>query len=166
MDNSIFELNPNIIETNLFNILILLGILIYAYQNIFHPTLEKRREEILVQIENAQQEILLASQSYEFAEKALMQSIFTFQLWKELYEKEKTDLINQKYNQLLNLLKENFELSENLIGNLEKKSSAELQQYILFLTASLILRKFYSLSDEEQSKFIEVNLATLAKRKY
>jgi len=165
-DNKIFELNPNLIETNLFNILILLGILIYAYQNIFYPTLEERREEILAKVQNAQQEIVLASQSYELAEKALIQSIFTFQLWKELYEKEKTDLIIQKYNQLSNLLKENFQLSDNLITTLEKKASAELQQYVLFLTASLILRKFYSLSDEEQSKFIEANIALLSKRKY
>lgn len=166
MNNKLFELNPNIVETNLFNILILIGILIYAYQKIFQPTLEKRREEIVKRVENAQQEIVLATQSYDFAEKALTQSIFTFQLWKELYEQEKTELITQKYNQLSVLLKENFQLSDSLITALEKKASTELQQYVLFLSASLILRKFYALSEEEQSKFIEVNITLLLNRKY
>jgi len=39
--------------------------------------------------------------------------------------------------------------------NFEKKAFLSLQRYIIFLTASRILRKFLFLSDFEQSKLIE-----------
>ena len=45
--------------------------------------------------------------------------------------------------------------TETLMKNFEKKAFLSLQRYIIFLTASRILRKFLFLSDFEQSKLIE-----------
>jgi len=48
-----------------------------------------------------------------------------------------------------------------LITNFEKKAFLSLQRYILFLTASRILRKFLELSEVEQSKFLEKTISKL-----
>ena len=156
-EESFFQFNVNLLETNLFNILILLGILFYAYQVSFRQSLENRQQEIFQIIENAQKEVLLASQSYQLAEKAFTQSFFWFQSWKSLYEKEKEEVISNQYFQLRVNLAQSFELTENLVTTLEKKSFSDLQRYVLFLTASKILRKFVSLSEMEQSSLIETN---------
>ena len=58
-------------------------------------------------------------------------------------------------------LLETFTTTENLITNFEKKAFLSLQRYIIFVTASRILRKFLFLSEQEQSKLIEVTIAKL-----
>ena len=98
---------------------------------------------------------------YYLAEKGFTQSLFWLQSWKVLYEKDKIDLVTNKYNLVKNGLLETFTTTENLITNFEKKAFISLQRYIIFVTASRILRKFLFLSEEEQSKLIEVTISKL-----
>jgi F-type H+-transporting ATPase subunit b len=160
-EEAFVELNTNILETNLINLLILIGLLIYGNQISIQPNLELRQKEISQTIENAQKDVLNASNSYSFAEKAFMQSIFWLQSWKELYQKEKIDIVKSKYKLVKNGFLETFATTENLIANFEKKSFLSLQRYIIFITASRILRKFLFLSEAEQSKLIEVTISKL-----
>ena len=51
------QLNPDILETNLVNILILIGILLYGNKVSFSVTLENRQKEIIQTIENAQKAV-------------------------------------------------------------------------------------------------------------
>lgn len=160
-----FGFNLNLLETNIFNIFILLGILIYAYQVSFKQTLETRQKEIFQTVENAQKEVTLATQSYELAEKSLTQTFFWFQSWKNFYEKEKIELTNQKYTQIQNQLEASLALTETIISTFEKKAFSDLQRLILLLTTSQILRKFFLLSEEEQTRLIDTNLSILMKRR-
>lgn len=160
-EEAFFEINSNFLETNLFNILLLLGILIYAYKVSFSVSLENRQNEIIQTIENAQNDILKATNYYFLAEKGFTQSFFWLQSWKALYEKDKVDIVETKYKQIKNGFLETFSTTENLIGNFEKKAFLSLQRYILFLTASRILRKFLELSEIEQSKFLEKTISKL-----
>ena len=75
--------------------------------------------------------------------------------------KNKVDLVTNKYNLVKSGLLETFTTTENLITNFEKKAFLSLQRYIIFVTASRILRKFLFLSEQEQSKLIEVTIAKL-----
>jgi len=152
---SFLEFNTNLLETNLFNILLLLGLLIYANKVSFSVGLADRQKEIIQTIENAQKDVLNASNYYYFAEKGFTQSLFWLQSWKSLYEQEKLDIVNSKYKQVKTGLTETFSTTEVLVSNFEKKAFLSLQRYIIFLTASRILRKFLFLSDLEQSKLIE-----------
>lgn len=160
-EEAFIELNPNILETNLFNILILIGLLVYANKTSFSVTLESRQKEIIQTIENAQKDVVNASNYYYLAEKGFTQSLFWLQSWKALYEKDKIDLVNNKYASVKKGLSETFETTENLITNFENKSFLALQRYMIFVTASKILRKFLYLSDAEQSKLIEVTISKL-----
>jgi hypothetical protein len=49
----------------------------------------------------------------------------------------------------------------NLIKNFESKAFISVQRYMIFITASRILRKFLFLSEAEQSKIVEITIAKL-----
>nr|YP_009545359.1 ATP synthase CF0 B subunit [Mallomonas splendens]AYO28513.1 ATP synthase CF0 B subunit [Mallomonas splendens] len=155
------QLNTNIFETNIINIGILIGILLYAYKSSFVQVLNNRQEEIAKVFENAEKDVLNASNYYSQAEKGFTQSFFWLNSWKMLYEKEKIEIVNKKYNLVKSGLLESFATTENLIRNFENKSFLLLQRYIVYLTISKILRKFLLLSEGEQSKLIEVTLSKL-----
>eukprot|EP01041_Mallomonas_annulata_P000025 gene25-28_t len=86
------QLNTNILETNVVNILILLGVLLYANKVSFSQSLGDRQLEIIKVIENAQKDVVNASTYYYQAERGFTQSLFWLQSWKVLYEAEKVDL--------------------------------------------------------------------------
>jgi F-type H+-transporting ATPase subunit b len=158
------EFNTNILETNLINILILIGVLLYVYKTSLSSTLENRQKEIIQIIENAQKDVTNASTYFFLAEKGFMQSLFCLQSWKLLYEKEKIDIVTIKYLGIKKGLKENFSTTENILKNFEKKAFTSLQRYLILITASKILRKFFFLSEKEQSKLIEVTISKLGER--
>jgi F-type H+-transporting ATPase subunit b len=155
------QLNPDILETNLVNILILIGILLYGNKVSFSVTLENRQKEIIQTIENAQKDVLNASNYYYLAEKGFTQSLFWLQSWKSLYDKEKVEIVNNKYKIVKTALTETFSTTESLIKNFENKTFLSLQRYIVLVTASKILRKFFFLSEKEQSKLIELTISKL-----
>jgi F-type H+-transporting ATPase subunit b len=155
------EFNTNILETNLINILLLFGLLFYANKVSFSGTLEERQKEIVQTIENAQKDVLNASNYYYLAERGFTQSLFWLQSWKTLYEKEKIEIVQTKYHTVKAGLTETFSTTENLITNFENKAFVALQRYIIFVTASKILRKFFFLSEKEQAKLIEVTVSKL-----
>jgi F-type H+-transporting ATPase subunit b len=160
-EDSFIEFNPNLLETNLINILILIGLLFYANKISFRSSLENRQKEIIQTIENAQKDVIDASTYFELAEKGFKQSFFWLQSWKILYEKEKKEIVLNKYKLVKNGLEENFSTTEILIKNFEKKAFLSLQRYIILVTASRILRKFLFLSEIEQAKLLEITITKL-----
>lgn len=160
-DEPFIQLNPNILETNVINILILLGVLLYANKVSFSKSLEDRQLEIIQVIENAQKDVVNASNYYYQAEKGFTQSLFWLQSWKSLYEKDKIELVNKKYTFVKTGLLETFATTENLIKNFENKAFLTLQRYVIYVTVSKILRKFLLLSEIEQSKLVEVTINKL-----
>ena len=137
------------------------SLLVYGNKVSFSVSLENRQKEIIQTIENAQKDVLNASNYYYLAEKGFTQSLFWLQSWKALYQKDKIDLVNNKYKLVQTGLLETFSTTENLINNFENKAFITLQQYMIFVTASKILRKFLFLSEAEQSKLIEVTISKL-----
>jgi F-type H+-transporting ATPase subunit b len=160
-EGSFIEFNTNILETNLINILLLFGLLFYANKVSFSGTLEDRQKEIVQTIENAQKDVLNASNYYYLAEKGFTQSLFWLQSWKILYEKDKSEIVEAKYQVVKAGLTETFNTTENLITNFETKSFVALQRYIIFVTVSKILRKFFFLNQKEQAQIIEGTLFKL-----
>ena len=152
------QLNTNFLETNVANILLLVGLLVYGYKVSFSVGLNIRQKDIIQTIENAQKDVLNASEYYVLAEKKYSQTIFWLQNWKTSYQKSKIEIVNNKYKVVKNGLLETFSTTENLIKNFENKSFLALQRYMILITASRILRKFLSLSKTQKSKFIETTL--------
>ena len=161
IEESFLEINTNILETNIINIGLLIGLLVYANKVSFSGTLENRKQEIIQTIENAQKDVVNASNYYYLAEKGFTQSLFWLQSWKMMYETDKVDLVNSKYKVVKSGLEESFQTTETLIKNFENKAFISLQRYMIFITASRILRKFLFLSEKEQSKLIETKISNL-----
>lgn len=155
------QLNPNILETNLVNILLLIALLLYGNKTSFSVSLANRQKEIAQTIDNAQKDVATASNYYILAEKGFTQSIFWLQSWKMVYEKEKIELVEGKYRLVKAGLVETFSTTEDLVKNFENKAFVALQKYMILVTASKILRKFLFLSEAEQSKLIEVTISKL-----
>ena len=125
-EESFIEFNTNILETNLINIFLLIGLLLYANKVSFSGTLENRQKDIIQTIENAQKDVLNASNYYYLAEKGFTQSLFWLQSWKILYEKDKVDLVNSKYQLVKSGLEETFSTTENLLVELKGKTILEV----------------------------------------
>lgn len=160
-EEAFIQINSNILETNLINILLLIGLLLYANKISFSSSLENRQQEIIQTIENAQKDVSNASDYYTMAEAGFKQSLFWLQSWKSFYQKEKVDLVNNKYNVVKKGLLETFSTSESLIKNFENKAFISLQRYIILVTASKILRKFLYLSPSEKSKLVDKTISKL-----
>ena len=160
-EESFIEFNTNILETNIINIFLLIGLLLYANKVSFSGTLESRQKDIIQTIENAQKDVLNASNYYYLAEKGFTQSLFWLQSWKILYENDKIEIVTNKYKTVKTALTETFSTTENLIQNFENKTFVSLQRYIILVTASKILRKFFFLSEKEQSQLIELTISKL-----
>jgi hypothetical protein len=155
------EFNSNLLETNVINLFILIGLLIYANKISIQPSLELRQQDISQTIENAQKDVLAASTYYSLSEQGFMQSVFWLKSWKTFYQKEKIESVTTKYKGVKKGLIDTFLTTENLIVNFEKKYFLTLQRYILFLTVSRILRKFLFLSENEKSQLIEETISKL-----
>jgi F0F1-type ATP synthase membrane subunit b/b' len=155
------EFNTNILETNAINLALLVGLLIYGNKISIQPGLQKRQEDIIQTIENAQKDVVNASNFYSVAEQGYAQSIFWFQSWKALYQKEKLEIVNIKYKLVKKGFLDTFTTTENIIKSSEKKSFLSLQKYILYVTASRVLRRFILLSENEQSKILETTISRL-----
>jgi len=82
-----------------------------------------------------------------------------------LYEKGKADLVTNKYKIIKSGLEETFDTTENLIKNFENKAFISIQRYMIFITASRILRKFLLLSEAEQAKIVEITISKLGGNK-
>lgn len=164
-EQQFLTINTNIFETNIINLSILMGLLVYLYKTSFTVTLENRQQEIIQTIENAQQDVQKASDYYYLAEKGFTQSLFWFQSWKNQYEKEKTDLVTSKYTAVKTGLKDIFDTTEKLMETFETRAFLSFQRYLILTAASKILRKFFFLSEKEKSKLIEITVSKLGEMK-
>lgn len=164
-EQPLLTINTNIFETNIINLSILIGLLVYLYKTSFTVTLENRQQEIIQTIENAQQDVQKASDYYYLAEKGFTQSLFWFQSWKNQYEKEKTNLVTAKYTAVKTGLKDIFETTEKLMETFETRAFLSFQRYLVLTAASKILRKFFFLSEKEKTKLIEITVSKLGEMK-
>nr|AYO28640.1 ATP synthase CF0 B subunit [Neotessella volvocina] len=159
------EFNLNILETNLVNIIILIALLLYGNKISFSVTLAARQQQILQTIENAQEDVKSALNFYNTAESGFKQSLFWLQSWKSIYEKDKISIVNNKYFIVKSALLETFQTTENLVKNFENKAFVSLQRAIISIVAGRIVRKFFSLSNDEKAKLIEITVNKLGEIK-
>ena len=75
--------------------------------------------------------------------------MFWLQSWKNLYEKDKVEIVETKYKLVKTGLTNTFSTTENLIKNFENKAFVSLQRYMVLITASRILRKFLFIGNNQ-----------------
>lgn len=156
-----FALNLNLLETNIINIFLLIGLLIYVKSTALDPGLKERQQEIYRQLENTKKDIFNSTEYYYLAEQAFSQNTFWLQSWQEFYKEEKYTLVNTLASTSFGFAASNIELTKNVINTLEKKSFLALQKYLLYIVTGKILRKFLTISEKDQSQLIESTLVKL-----
>jgi len=155
------QLNTNFLETNVVNILILVSLLVYAYKVNLSVNLEDRKKDIVTTIENAQKDVINATEYYLSTQKSYAQLLIWFQIWKTSYEEERIELVESQYRAIKKESLEIFFTTDNLIKNSEKKAFFQLKQYIILIIASRVLRKFLNLSEKDKSNFVETTISKL-----
>jgi len=66
-----FGLNTNILETNVINLGLLIGLLIYSFSDVIKSTLKEREESISLNLDTAANKLIFANQQFKDAEEAL-----------------------------------------------------------------------------------------------
>jgi F0F1-type ATP synthase membrane subunit b/b' len=66
-----FGLNTNILETNIINLSLLIGLLIYSFTDVIKSTLKEREESISLNLDTAANKLIFANQQFKDAEEAL-----------------------------------------------------------------------------------------------
>lgn len=154
-------INTNILETNIINIFFLFLLLFYAYNTSFQSTIKQRQREIIENIENSQKDFLKSLEIYKLSELKNKKLIFYLEFKRKQYIEEKKKIIKIKTNYLLDTFFTTLSTSESIVINFQIKSLLILQNYILILLATKILRKFYFLSEKDQLKIIDLNINKL-----
>merc|ERR1711967_34344 len=66
-----FGLNTNILETNVINIALLVGLLIYSFTDVVKSTLKEREDSISLNLDTAANKLIFANQQFKDAEETL-----------------------------------------------------------------------------------------------
>lgn len=153
--HKLIELNPNILETNLINILLLLCLIIYLSKTSFSLSLKERQEEIIQSLNKVEKDISSSLKFYEKNEENFKLTSLYLQEWKNVYEIEKIKIVSLKYENIKENLREIFKNTEALFESFEVNIKANLEKYLILLASGKLLRKFFFLSKEKKSKIIK-----------
>lgn len=160
-EEPLIRFNANILETNLINIILLVGFLIYASNITLKSALEKRKNDIVQMLDNAQNDVAISLNYYTNTELDLKKTLSLLQVWRTFYKQENNQNLELNYNSLKKGFNETFQTTESLFQNFESKASLALRQSILIAVTSEIVRKFLYLSKKDQSKFLESTILKL-----
>jgi F-type H+-transporting ATPase subunit b len=69
-----FGLNTNLFDTNIINLVIVIGVLVWFLRGFLGGILERRREAILADLKDADERLLIAAKALEEGEKELSQA--------------------------------------------------------------------------------------------
>merc|ERR1711918_222113 len=98
------NVNINILETNVINIALLVGLLIYSFTDVVKSTLKEREDSISLNLDTAANKLIFANQQFKDAEETLASiRLKAKQLITSEIQKFKNELVSEigSYKQLL-----------------------------------------------------------------
>lgn len=159
------KINYNLLETNIINIFFIFLILLYSYKTSFRFSLLNRQKDIINTIENSQKDLSKTLELYLATENIFRQTLFCFSFWKKTYQNKKLSIINFKCTNIIQNTIYSFTILDSFLRTFDKKKTILLQNYVLLIIGSKILRIFFSFSDEEQLKISQFTLNKFKKIK-
>jgi len=138
----LFELNTNLLETNLFNILILIGLILYVAKGFFTSTVETRRSQIIKSLDNLDKNLVSANQRFLESNKQLKQIDLLIESLQKENNEQKYRSLDNKYNILVKNTNRLFDLSQLTIENTAQDTFVFLQKYLVTLVIGMLLIKF------------------------
>lgn len=148
-----FGLNPNILETNVINLLILGALIFSVGKNFFSSTVEDRRKQILKTFETldanydiANKNLIRSENGYYCARLMVMISYLS-------NEDRKKSILDRRYESLIADLDRLFSLANQNVDNSSQETFQYLQKYLVVFILGQILRE-YSFLQESESVYI------------
>ena len=161
IDKVFITLNTNILETNVINILILIGLLLYANKISFSSILNERKVEIMRTLENAEKDTTVALNYYLLAENDFMLGILFLELLKMESNIEKEYIANIKLKKIKENVSKAFFVTKGLALKFKVKALYQLKRYILLAFTSKIIRKFHFLEEKDRKRLLNLVIYNL-----
>ena len=126
-----FGLNTNILETNVINIGLLIGLLIYSFSDVVKSTLKEREESISLNLDTAANKLIFANQQFKDAEEALAAIRLKAKEIKIQTIKQKEQLVTSEIQKFKNELVSEIGSYKQLLS--ERKRYLDNETYFSYL---------------------------------
>ena len=126
-----FGLNTNILETNVINIGLLIGLLIYSFTDVIKSTLKEREESISLNLDTAANKLIFANQQFKDAEEALSAIRLKAKEIKIQTIKQKEQLVTSEIQKFKNELVSEIGSYKQLLS--ERKRYLDNETYFSYL---------------------------------
>jgi F-type H+-transporting ATPase subunit b len=158
-----FGINTDIFETNIINLVFVIGVLIYYGKPLINDILKNRKENILRSLQEADNKFREASENLEFAKKNFEEA----KLKSEQIKTNGLSISSQTSKKLIESIENDIKrIKENTLSTVkfeEEKSINEICQKLnslAFLKATEFLKK--RLNSSIQKKFVSQNIEKLS----
>lgn len=140
-----FGINNDIFESNLINQIILIPIVVYAYSAVgIDKTLEKRREDIINRVEDAEKRLTEATYRLVETKKQLSQAYVIFEEIQKETNGIKNELLNSDYKETKTELARRFTIATKTLKNRERIILLEIKENIAFLVLKQVVASLKS----------------------
>ena len=132
-DNASITLNQDILETGVINIIVLVGILIYVGGSFLGSLLEKRKNDIVTGIQNAEERLSEADRRLSEAQKQLIQANLLITEIRNETIVTKKNLLQSEVSQSKKDLTTRFNRALTSFQTKERQVFLEIKQQIILL---------------------------------
>ena len=171
-----FSFNFDILETNLINILILIGLIVYVAKGFFTTTIEIRRQQIMKTLESLDENLLISNQKFLETTKQLNQiNVIIEQLEKD-HSNQKTLFLEKRYSLFASDINRLFDLAKQIIDKTSQDTFQFLQKYLITLVIGKLLINYIegingksiskteaAFSQNGQAEFLDLSVIRLIK---
>jgi F-type H+-transporting ATPase subunit b len=157
------EFNKNILETNLINILILLSLIIYVGKGFIKNSVEERKQIILKNLENLNNNLSQANSRFIESLKQLKQIHLILKQLQEENKNQKIISLEKFYKITLNEI--NF-IFDSFLKDVEKnkaQSLQSLQKFLITFVFGKVLLKFQNLTIDQKKELFDIVIKDLRK---
>lgn len=126
-----FGLNTNILETNVINISLLVGLLIYSFTDVVKSTLKEREDSISLNLDTAANKLIFANQQFKDAEETLASIRLKAKELKIQTIKQKEQLVTSEIQKFKNELVSEIGSYKQLLA--ERKRYLDNETYFSYL---------------------------------
>jgi F-type H+-transporting ATPase subunit b len=126
-----FGLNTNILETNVINIALLVGLLIYSFTDVVKSTLKEREDSISLNLDTAANKLIFANQQFKDAEETLSSIRLKAKELKIQTIKQKEQLVTSEIQKFKNELVSEIGSYKQLLA--ERKRYLDNETYFSYL---------------------------------
>ena len=126
-----FGLNTNILETNVINIALLVGLLIYSFTDVVKSTLKEREDSISLDLDTAENKLIFANQQFKDAEETLSSIRLKAKELKIQTIKQKEQLVTSEIQKFKNELVSEIGSYKQLLA--ERKRYLDNETYFSYL---------------------------------